>query len=53
MAFRESTQRHEISGEKEEYTQRRENTLAPPSLLMSSKAEVTELCILESEMLLP
>lgn len=53
MAFRESTQRHEISGEKEKETRRKKNTLAPPSLLMSSKAGVTESCIWEIEMMLP
>lgn len=53
MAFRESTQGHEISGEKEKDTREKENILASPSLFMSSKVEVTEWCIWESEMMLP
>lgn len=53
MAFRESTQGHEISGGKEEDTREKENILASPSLFMSSKVEVTEWCIWESEMMLP
>lgn len=39
--------------EKEKDTRRKENAQAPPSIFMSSKAEVPESCIWESDMMLP
>ena len=60
MAFRESTQSHEISGERERERERERDMprwgkthSPPPSLLVSSGAEVIDLCILESKMMLP
>lgn len=51
MPFWESTQRHKITAGKHKDTRRKENTQAPPSRCVSSKAEVPELCIWESDML--